>query len=480
MNRISASPHQAVCYKFASVYFEASVSFEFLSAAVPEKGSLMTEHSLSGQATASSFDDIPATALARGATDQSTNTKLSSISILGLPFTNGTMSDFIRAIDKLIAEKKSFHQIATANVNFVVTAMKDPLLRDILRTCSIVTADGMPLVWVSRFFGAKLKERVSGSDLVPRLAELAAARGYRIFILGGETYSSTKAAERLKEMYPGLQIVGCYAPPVEHEFEMDHAHIIAQIHKAKTDILMVAFGNPKQEKWIAMHRNVLKVSVAIGIGGSLNFIAGSTKRAPMIMQKLGIEWIHRVMDEPQRLFKRYISDGAQFARYLAVHVVSHLQQRRAIQSRPGAYEVHLRENVTVMQVKGSLDGKAVERLNFEIQEAVSERRSMIINMLYTSRISSDALGSMISGRSQLKALGCDLWIAAVPRHLDRFFDRLQVQHLFPRAITAADAVARIVAVRSLGVQTCEVPLRNLLTRLSEIEDQIVTPAHFNY
>lgn len=400
---------------------------------------------------------------------------LPSISVLGLPFTNGTMEDVIYAIDTMVREKKSFHQVATANVNFVVRAMKDPMLRDILRSSSIVTADGMPLVWVSKLFGTALKERVAGSDMVPLIAKLSAERGYRIFILGGETKSSMIATERLKEMYPGLQIVGCYAPPMEHEIEMDHARIIAQIQKAKTDILLVAFGNPKQEKWIAMHRNVLQIPVAIGIGGSLNFIAGTTRRAPRLIQKLGLEWMHRLLSEPRRLGKRYGNDGFQFGRYIALHILSHLRQKRALQAKPGAYEVHLRDNVTVLQMKGSFEGDAVERFGFELQEAISERRSIVINLLYTSQVSSEALGAMISGHSQLRALGCHLWLAGVPRHLERFFDRLQLGDLFPRAITAADAVARINATRSLRVQSCEVPLRNLLTRLSEMEDQINNP-----
>src|SRR5215469_9547109 len=231
-----------------------------------------------------------------------------SVAVLGVPFNNVTMDEAVKIIEEKI-EGGGYHQVATANVDFLMHAIHDKELRDILCACSLVVPDGMPILWSARLMGSPLKERVCGIDLVPRLAELSARRGYSIYLLGASDKSSQRAAEILEERYPGLRIAGRYSPPVRPLEQMNHEEILERIELARPDILLVAFGNPKQEKWLSMHRNRLRVPVSIGIGGSLDMIAGKLTRAPRWIQKCGMEWLFRAAQEPRRLARRYVVDA---------------------------------------------------------------------------------------------------------------------------------------------------------------------------
>jgi len=222
---------------------------------------------------------------------------------LGVPVDNVSMEEALGRIEEFIAEG-SCHQIATANVDYLVHAKKDSEYQQILCMCDMVVADGMPLVWASRLFGAPLKERVTGSDLVPRLAALSAKKGYGIFLLGATPEVSRRAEERLTSQYPGVRIVGRFSPPMRPLEELDDEEILREIERAAPDILLVAFGSPKQEKWIHRNRARLRVPVCIGVGGTLDFVAGAVPRAPRWMQISGLEWAYRIWAEPRRLAGR--------------------------------------------------------------------------------------------------------------------------------------------------------------------------------
>jgi len=242
------------------------------------------------------------------------------VAILGVAIDNLTMDEVLDAVEAKIAEG-GFHQIATANVDFLINSVRDDELRETLRRCDIVLADGMPLVWASRLLGTKLKERVTGSDLVPQLARLSAEHGYRIYLLGSDEGSSAGAAAWMRRNFPSVCIAGRYCPKFQPLEEMDHDDILRRIETAQPDILLVAFGNPKQEKWLAMHRHRLKVPVCIGVGGSFDFLSGRTRRAPSWMQRYGMVWFYRMMQEPSRLVKRYAGNAAGLLRYLPVQLV---------------------------------------------------------------------------------------------------------------------------------------------------------------
>lgn len=199
-------------------------------------------------------------------------------------------------------------QVTTINLDFLVRAQRSPELRRAFRRSQLNLPDGAPVVWLGRLLGKHVPQRVAGADLVPLLARDAAASGARIFLLGGEGGVAAEAAARLQADYNGLQIAGWFEPPRARLEEMDHAGMLAAIREARADILLVALGHPKQDLWIDRNRELLPVSVAIGVGCVFDLLAGRQVRAPSWMQKVGLEWLHRLREEPSRLMGRYTTD----------------------------------------------------------------------------------------------------------------------------------------------------------------------------
>ncbi|HSS59984.1 MAG TPA: WecB/TagA/CpsF family glycosyltransferase [Candidatus Limnocylindrales bacterium] len=199
-------------------------------------------------------------------------------------------------------------QVTTINLDFLVRAQTNSELRGAFRRSGLNLPDGTPVLWLGRLLGKPVPERVAGADLVPLLARQAAASGSRIFLLGGEQGAAAAAAARLQADHPGLRITGCLEPPRADLDDMDNEGMLAAIREAGADILLVAFGHPKQDLWIDRNRERLPVSVAIGVGCAFDLLAGRQRRAPWWMQKIGLEWLHRLREEPVRLAGRYTTD----------------------------------------------------------------------------------------------------------------------------------------------------------------------------
>jgi len=238
------------------------------------------------------------------------------VAILGVPFDPVTTGEAIQRIDAMIATRLP-HYVVTANVDFLVQAHRDVELRRILLEADLVLCDGTPVLWASRWLGNPLPERVAGSDLAPALLAAAAEKGHRVFLLGAADGVAALAAERIAQQYPKLKVVGHFAPPFSPLLEMNHEETVQRVQAARPDILLVSFGCPKQEKWIAMHYRALGVPVAIGVGATLDFLAGRIKRAPDWMRRTGTEWVYRLSLEPKRLYKRYADDLVCFLPSLA-------------------------------------------------------------------------------------------------------------------------------------------------------------------
>ncbi len=220
------------------------------------------------------------------------------IDILGLPVNALTYNDWLRQIDSWISSAKGAQHVCTVNPEFIMIARGDPIFFNILNRAAICVPDGVGLLWASRQLGAPLPGRVTGSDGVPLIAQHAAERGWKIFFLGAAEGIADKAAEILRSRYPRLRVAGTYAgSPAEHEED----EIVKLVNASGADILFVAYGAPKQDKWIARNLPRLKVSMAMGVGGSFDFIAGIVPRAPAWMQKRGLEWLYRLLRQPWRL-----------------------------------------------------------------------------------------------------------------------------------------------------------------------------------
>lgn len=226
---------------------------------------------------------------------------------------------FAEALDAIVelVERKEGGTVFTPNVDHIVLAEKDPRLAKAYDEASLSLVDGTPVLWASRLLGEPLPEKISGSDLVLPLMTFAARRGFRVYLLGGNPGVGERAAEHLQRELPGIQIVGTDAPIVDIDrIDEQYDDIVARINAARPDLLLVAFGCPKQEIFMSRIAKAIRPAVAIGIGAGLDFEAGTAQRAPHWMSALGLEWLYRLAHEPRRLWRRYLVRDPEFLRII--------------------------------------------------------------------------------------------------------------------------------------------------------------------
>lgn len=207
-----------------------------------------------------------------------------------------TFAEILARIEAFISDGRP-HQLVTVNPEFVMAAQSDAEFRHIINTSALALPDGVGVWWASRRLGRPLPERIPGVDLVERLAALSAERGYRVYFLGAMPGVADRAVEALCARYSKLAVAGTYAgsPRLEEE-----AAIVARVRAARPHILLVAYGAPAQDHWIARNLERLKVPVCIGVGGSFDYIAGVRPRAPGWLRRVGLEWLHRLITQPWR------------------------------------------------------------------------------------------------------------------------------------------------------------------------------------
>jgi N-acetylglucosaminyldiphosphoundecaprenol N-acetyl-beta-D-mannosaminyltransferase len=218
------------------------------------------------------------------------------LEILGVRVDDATYSDLLACVDRFVASGRP-HQIVTLNPEMLVAAHDDPAFREALNGADLNVPDGAGLMLAACWLGRPLQQRVTGADGIHHLAAHCARRGYRPFLLGAAPGVAESAALRLGQAHPGLAVAGTYAGSPRPEEE---EAIITVVRAAAPDLLLVAYGVPAEEAWIARNRERLAVPVMIGVGGALDFVAGVTRRAPAWMRRLGLEWLHRLGREPWR------------------------------------------------------------------------------------------------------------------------------------------------------------------------------------
>ena len=235
------------------------------------------------------------------------------IRIGGLPIDVLTFGQAMDAVESLIVSRAG-GSVFTPNVDHVVQFAEDARLRTAYEGATLSLADGMPIVWASRLLGKPLPEKVSGSDLVMPLLQRAATRGWRVFLLGGAEGVAEAARSRLEVDAPGLNVVGTMSPRIDLDEPAERrAPVVEAVRATSPDLVLVAFGAPKQELFIAEVREALRPAVLLGIGASLDFIAGVVPRAPGWMSRHGLEWAFRLAREPRRLWRRYLLRDPKFA-----------------------------------------------------------------------------------------------------------------------------------------------------------------------
>lgn len=271
---------------------------------------------------------------------------MNTVNLFGIKIHNITMGEVIQKIDEMIRTNVKGY-IVTPNVDHIVKLQKDNEFKNAYRNASLVLADGMPIVWGSRLAGSGIVERVAGSDLMPEVCKYAWENRKRIFMLGAGPGVAVKAAESLMDRYKGL-MVDTYSPSYGFEKNMEeNEHIIHMINKTKPDILFVGVGAPKQEKWLYNNLDKLDVKVGVGIGASIDFIAGNMRRAPKWMRKYGLEWFYRFISEPGRLFRRYFIEDMAFIPlvmkeilYKKFYGIKSLPYRKNMQMKNGVLVLH--------------------------------------------------------------------------------------------------------------------------------------------
>lgn len=227
---------------------------------------------------------------------------------------NLTMEEALYAVDSLIQQNKNAY-VVTPNVDHIVQLEAGGELYEVYKSADLILTDGKPLIWIAKWYGTPIKEKISGSDLFPRLCEMAADKGYTMFFLGAAEGVAAKAAENLMKKYPGLAVVGTYSPSYGFEKDKNEMQKITEMIKdAHPHVLIVGLGCPKQEKFILHNRENLGVPISLGLGASLDFEAGHIKRCPKWMADHGLEWLFRITQDPKRLAKRYLVDDMKIIR----------------------------------------------------------------------------------------------------------------------------------------------------------------------
>ncbi len=227
--------------------------------------------------------------------------------LLGLPFHDITLEETLAYCAAAMHGKEPSY-LVTANVDFTTQAYEDPDLKKIVFFADRVVCDGMPLVWLSKWFGHPLRERVAGSDMVPKLLEICGKERHSVFFFGSDLNTLEEAKIIVEKRYPGLKVVGIDSPPFGAVVEWDNDALCAKMRASGAQLLLVCLGCPKQERWIFAHYKEAGIPLSIGVGASLDFITGKQKRAPRWMQKVGMEWFWRMASSPKRLVKRYSKD----------------------------------------------------------------------------------------------------------------------------------------------------------------------------
>lgn len=230
------------------------------------------------------------------------------ISMMGCLMDNLTMEETVQKVDSFVRAGTP-HQHVVVNVDKLVKASRDPELRRIINECALINVDGMPVVWAARLLGKPLKERVAGVDLFEALMARAATAGWRVFLLGAREEVVSGVKQAYEQKYRGLTIAGYrngYWKPEEEEA------VVEQIAAARADLLFVAISSPKKEQFLGRYQARMKIPFAMGVGGTFDVAVGKVKRAPVWMQKSGLEWFYRFLQEPRRMFRRYFIDDMAF------------------------------------------------------------------------------------------------------------------------------------------------------------------------
>jgi N-acetylglucosaminyldiphosphoundecaprenol N-acetyl-beta-D-mannosaminyltransferase len=346
------------------------------------------------------------------------------------------------------------HQIVTANVDFLMQANRDIELRRIFLDADLVLCDGAPVRWASRWLGNPLPARVAGADLVPALFSSPVGRGLRVFLLGAGPGVATDAATQIGLRWPDVHVVGTFCPAFGSLLEMNHEEIVREVRTARPDVLLVAFGCPKQEKWIAMHLRTLGVPVVIGVGATIDFLAGRVRRAPAWMQQNGLEWIYRLLQEPARLQRRYRANIREFFPAIAHQVRAlHAAARPRGEETPPSLSF-TREALEVL-AGSSLTRAALDRHARFWRHSVPRDTSCVLDVSEINAVDSTGLALLLEWRRQLRAHDARLVLLQPSRTLRDALNAARLTDAFIVARSEVEAEQWIAGVQDEPPVSCD-------------------------
>ncbi|HEY2461739.1 MAG TPA: WecB/TagA/CpsF family glycosyltransferase [Candidatus Acidoferrum sp.] len=248
---------------------------------------------------------------------QPTNTALfdeGRYRVLGVRVDAVQIGNVADRMEEWIGERAGCHFVAVTDMHSVMEAHHDAKFKEVLNSADLVVPDGFPLVWLGRRRGfAKMRRRVYGPELMLRFCEASAGKGYRHYFYGGAPGVAEDLAKWLTGKFPGVMVAGTFCPPYRALTAEEDAAAVEAIERSEADVVWVGLGAPKQERWMFEHRGRLRAPVLVGVGAAFDFYTGRVTQAPEWMRENGLEWAFRLWQEPRRLWKRYLVDGAQFA-----------------------------------------------------------------------------------------------------------------------------------------------------------------------
>jgi len=327
--------------------------------------------------------------------------------LFGLPVDNLTMAQ-TKALLRERCNQEGNTVLATINVNWVAQSLREPAFREAIINSDLVVLDGKPLLWLARLFGCPMRETVPGSTLIQELLEEPSDQPLTIFLFGGEGDAAERAMERINERKNGgLRAIGSVNPGFGTVEAMSSDSIIATINNTQPDILLVALGAKKGTQWIEHNRHRLNAKIISHLGATINFLAGTVKRAPKIFRTLGLEWVWRIMQEP-KLFSRYAADGWTLLRFLFPRLLSWWQcrnQRKQIRcEQMEAEAVSIREHPDSILVSlgGNLQITNDAQFRHLLTRCAHSNKKIILNFQKTKYVDSSFLGLVLLLQSRQK------------------------------------------------------------------------------
>jgi len=348
--------------------------------------------------------------------------------LLGLPFHDVTLGETLDYCKKAMASTECRY-LVTANVDFTTQAYNDADLRKIVFFADLVVCDGMPLVWLSRLFGYRLRERVAGSDLVPLLLQSCGQSQYPVYFLGSDLATLEEAKVIVEKRYPGLKVVGMDSPPMGAVVEWDNDALCEKMRASGAKLLLVCLGCPKQERWIFANHRETGIPLSIGVGASLDFITGKQKRAPKWMQKTGMEWFWRMSSSPRRLAARYGHDFVFLAKAAASQALAQRKReqlglRIQSDSRPALLK---KPDVIHLMWEGSLENGMLR--GAPVPEAINSH--VLLDASRVIFIDSSGLGRLAMLTRRCRAAGKAFVVIYPSRQVLQAIRAVRMDSLFP-------------------------------------------------